>query len=249
MTKQFVVDANIADIFKRQKKYAWNGRSEWAKDVKKTYVGIGEDKIVQRKKYDLYGNDMWNKRKSTSGLIMEDCEIHLIYFTNSSMTYNRIVYINPKNKTLVKKYLPYIMKSSDIISDWFLECKYNPQYKYCRDRLDKEYQDTIGAYEEVKHEEEQYKKICDDEDCEKMLTIDTPIMCWSKGEEEKTLCNECYLDGEYYKDDDNEDNVDSVEPWVCWWAHGKGGDECWGKNCGCSEGEEEIEGETILLGI
>jgi len=25
------------------------------------------------------------------------------------------------------------------ISNWFLECKYNPQYKYCRDRLDNEY--------------------------------------------------------------------------------------------------------------
>ena len=25
------------------------------------------------------------------------------------------------------------------IGFWFLECKYNPKYKYCRDRVDKEY--------------------------------------------------------------------------------------------------------------
>ena len=25
------------------------------------------------------------------------------------------------------------------IENWFLKCKYNPKYKYCRDRLEKEY--------------------------------------------------------------------------------------------------------------
>lgn len=28
-----------------------------------------------------------------------------------------------------------------IISDWFLECKYNPKYKYCKDRLQNEFDD------------------------------------------------------------------------------------------------------------
>ena len=28
---------------------------------------------------------------------------------------------------------------SNIIGSWFLDCKYNPRYKYCKDRLDKEY--------------------------------------------------------------------------------------------------------------
>lgn len=143
MVKQLCVDTTINDIFKRQKKYAWSGHC--AKDIKKIYVGIGEDKIVQRKKYDLYGNDIWNKRKSTNGLIMEDCEIHLIYYTNSRMDYNRIVYINPKNKSLVKKYLPALIKSANTISDWFLQCKYNPKYKYCRD---KQYQELLDIYEE-----------------------------------------------------------------------------------------------------
>ena len=28
---------------------------------------------------------------------------------------------------------------SNKIGEWFLECKFNPEYKYCRDRVDKEY--------------------------------------------------------------------------------------------------------------
>ena len=52
----------------------------------------------------------------------------------------------------------------------------------------------------------QYKKKCDN-DCGIILSISTAIMCWSKGEEEKTLCNECYWDGGFYKDDDNEEEI------------------------------------------
>jgi len=29
------------------------------------------------------------------------------------------------------------------IGAWFLECKYNPKYKYCRDRVDKEYDELF----------------------------------------------------------------------------------------------------------
>ena len=28
---------------------------------------------------------------------------------------------------------------SNIIGTWFLDCKYNPKYKYCKDRLNEEY--------------------------------------------------------------------------------------------------------------
>ena len=58
-------------------------------------------------------------------------------------------------------------------------------------------------------EEEQYKKMCDNE-CGTMLTINTSIMCWSNKEEEKTLCRECYYDCKYYKNDDNEDNAEEI---------------------------------------
>lgn len=33
-------------------------------------------------------------------------------------------------------------KAVNKISKWFLDCKYNPKYKYCRDRLEKEYKET-----------------------------------------------------------------------------------------------------------
>ena len=93
-------------------------------------------------------------------------------------------------------------------------------------------------------EEEQYKQKCDN-DCGTTLSISTAIMCWSKGEEEKTLCNVCYWDGAFYEDDDNEDNEEEIisyreeEDQGCWWVKGKGGNKCWGENCGCSEGEED----------
>jgi hypothetical protein len=31
------------------------------------------------------------------------------------------------------------IKFANKISEWFLECKYNPKYKYCKDRLNDEY--------------------------------------------------------------------------------------------------------------
>ena len=31
-----------------------------------------------------------------------------------------------------------------MIGEWFLECKYNPKYKYCKDRLIKEYEELYG---------------------------------------------------------------------------------------------------------
>lgn len=32
------------------------------------------------------------------------------------------------------------------IGDWFLECKYNPSYRYCRCRLDKEFNESEKEY-------------------------------------------------------------------------------------------------------
>ena len=29
------------------------------------------------------------------------------------------------------------------IGDWYLECKYNPKYKYCKDRINKEYEEAF----------------------------------------------------------------------------------------------------------
>jgi len=32
------------------------------------------------------------------------------------------------------------------IDTWFLKCKYNPEYKYCRDRVNAEYDNLLGKY-------------------------------------------------------------------------------------------------------
>lgn len=55
---------------------------------------------------------------------------------------NPLVKIIRENIGSKKKYNKYYLKykeSAKIIEDWYLECKYNPSYKYCRDRLNKEY--------------------------------------------------------------------------------------------------------------
>ena len=58
--------------------------------------------------------------------------------------------------------------------------------------------------------EEQYKKECGNK-CGCVLTINTPVMCWNRDDMEITLCNECYWDAGYWKDDQNEDNKDEIE--------------------------------------
>ncbi len=58
-------------------------------------------------------------------------------------------------------------------------------------------------------EDEQYKKVCDGELCDIVLGEDVPIMCYMNEKRgDKTLCRECYEDGNYKDDDENEDNED-----------------------------------------
>lgn len=72
---------------------------------------------------------------------------------------------------------------------------------YCNDCIKK-----------VCEEEEQYKKVCDEEGCDKVLCIDTPIMCYMHNHNgDKTLCRTCYEDGDYQDDDENSDNYDSED--------------------------------------
>ena len=78
---------------------------------------------------------------------MEDCRVDFIYYTNSSLNYNRIVYINPNNKGLMKKYCSNMIDAVNTISEWFLQCKYNPAYKYCKKVQWREYQAIIAEEE------------------------------------------------------------------------------------------------------
>lgn len=38
-----------------------------------------------------------------------------------------------------------LKRKVDIISNWFLDCKYDPKYKYCRDRLEKEHEEIYSS--------------------------------------------------------------------------------------------------------
>ena len=58
-------------------------------------------------------------------------------------------------------------------------------------------------------DEEQYKQQCGNY-CGCTLTMDTPIMIWNKGEEELTLCSDCYWEAGFWKDDENEENEDGI---------------------------------------
>ncbi len=60
--------------------------------------------------------------------------------------------------------------------------------------------------------EAQYEAICDHPDCDRVLDIDCPIMCYEDSDgEDMTLCNDCYMEGEYWKTDCNEDNEEEIE--------------------------------------
>ena len=144
MVKDFLISTHTKDIHTLQKQY-----KKIKGDIKKTYVGVGDDGyIVQKKRFDLYGKDLWESRKFTKGVKMEDCTVDFIYYTNSSLNYNRIVYINPNNKVLMKKYCSHMIDAVNTISEWFLQCKYNPAYKYCKKVQWKEFQAIIAEEEE-----------------------------------------------------------------------------------------------------
>ena len=76
------------------------------------------------------------------------------------------------------------------------------------------HKDNVKGKQAFRHyaeeEEDQYKQECGNS-CGCVLTINTPIMCCNNGEKELTLCNECYWDAGYWKDDQNEDNKDEID--------------------------------------
>lgn len=79
-----------------------------------------------------------NRKHTYFGFIYQDNPI-----------YNTIINkykFRDRNARRVKRYLyhkkvkPYVL----IIENWFLECKYNPKYKYCRDRLRNEFKELYS---------------------------------------------------------------------------------------------------------
>ena len=74
------------------------------------------------------------------------------YYFNCKKKYD--TELNNYNYTMVDSPLSYIdsedckdylnIRSVDKISNWFLECKYNPKYKFCRDRINKMYDEEFN---------------------------------------------------------------------------------------------------------
>jgi len=62
---------------------------------------------------------------------------------------------------------------------------------------------------------EEEDEICGQDGCDCVLCEDTPIMCYSNEEGDLTLCNNCYWDNEYWRDDQNEDNEDEIKDHIC----------------------------------
>jgi hypothetical protein len=67
---------------------------------------------------------------------------YILYDTNPIYDFIDTYFYGNKNSYFKWKY-SYKKKYSDKLADWFLECKYNPKYKYCRDRVNDEYNELV----------------------------------------------------------------------------------------------------------
>jgi hypothetical protein len=99
------------------------------------------------------------------------------------------------------------IRAANKISEWFLDCKYNPKYKYCKDRIWKEFQEIqIGIIEE--EEEEEIKK-----------EFKYPRRCRKiDGEWKQYLGAGQYCDPEYEEEEEEEyEEEEEEEIKYCWW--------------------------------
>ena len=64
-------------------------------------------------------------------------------------------------------------------------------------------------------QDKEYNVMCGN-GCGTRLCINTPIMCYTNmdGLYELTLCNPCYWDAKYWKDDGNPDNEDEIKDYM-----------------------------------
>ena len=66
-------------------------------------------------------------------------------YSLEKINYNRnpiFDFIKTYHNSDLNKYIKWKKKYKSIankIGNWFIKCKYDPSYKYCRDRLNKEY--------------------------------------------------------------------------------------------------------------
>ena len=103
-SKPFVINNGFENIHILQDKYKKINDG----DKKKIYLDIGNNQLVRNIKIDPFTRkNIWENRTSTKYVDFDSCEVGLVYYTNSQLSYNRIVYINPKLKYLVDKFIGF----------------------------------------------------------------------------------------------------------------------------------------------
>ena len=139
-----------------------------------------------------------------------------------------------------KKHYNYLVKGEEVydniypMKDWTLEDHNMLWYLVGEKTLVFDIQHGGFVMTEIaledckKREEELYCSRCGDDIIRNSIEHD---FCHINGDDD-IICGDCVesCDCEHCEEDE-----------ACWWVRGKGGDKCWGENCGCSEGEEEEE--------
>ena len=85
-------------------------------------------------------HDNMNKY-NISNICLYNCGNHIYESAGMGCMFLRATL--PCYKSIIRNYIMKI-KSISIIENWFLDCKYNPKYKYCRDRLEKQYEELYN---------------------------------------------------------------------------------------------------------
>jgi len=102
-----------------------------------------ETYYLAEERKQIYTIDFMNQYIQTEGDV-DDTKKEWTILYNERKEHLRIKYLNNKYKEIIKKWkldYPKIIKKDAVkfISKIFLECKYNPEYKYCRDRMNNLY--------------------------------------------------------------------------------------------------------------
>jgi len=67
-----------------------------------------------------------------------------IYYNNNPIYEYIKTYFNGNEKKYIEYEKAMKRQFANKLGDWFLDCKYNPKYLYCRKRLMKEYGEFYG---------------------------------------------------------------------------------------------------------
>lgn len=135
------------EIINRHIDKPWNFIKFFSENIDLKMIKKHPEKIPRLIWNEIYKNPRYYEELSCDFLIKNDkhntfpkqinfCTYDSVsYFCKKAITNNNF-------KRTIKKYEMGI-KAANIIGEWFLKCKYDPSYKYCRDRLNKEY-DQLG---------------------------------------------------------------------------------------------------------